>query len=135
MKKKRYGIPIYMISIIGVGTICYYYYNKCWDKLKKSDKILLYFQLGFISFISITISNYYTFFKGYLLNQVGLTYFIITIISFIPFIIYGIRYILYKKDINTKFIVIGSGILMLIVNLTSNWFFDTNFINKNKKKI
>ena len=23
---------------------------------------------------------------------------------------------------------------MLIVNLTSNWFFDTNFINKNKKE-
>lgn len=133
MKKKRYGIPIYMISIIGVGTICYYYYNKCWDKLKKSDKILLYFQLGFISFISITIPII-IFFKGYLLNQVGLTYFIITIISFIPFIIYGIRYILYKKDINTKFIVIGSGILILIVNLTSNWFFDTNFINKNKKE-
>ena len=66
MKKKRYGIPIYMISIIGVGTICYYYYNKCWDKLKKSDKILLYFQLGFISFISITIPII-IFFKGYLL--------------------------------------------------------------------
>lgn len=133
MKKKRYGIPIYMTSIIGVGTICYYYYNNYWEKLKKSDRILLHLQIGLITLISIAIPII-VLFKGYFSDQVGLIYLIIIIISFIPFIIYGVRYILFKKSINTKFIVIGSGVFMLVVNLTSNWFFDTNFISKIKKE-
>lgn len=133
MKKKRYGIPIYMTSIMGVGTICYYYYNKLWNELKKSDHILLYLQSGFIIFISLSIPVI-VFFKGYLTNKVGTIYLLTLLICFIPFIVLSINGIFYKKNWCTKFLVFGSGALMLTVNLTSNWFFDKNFVNKDGKE-
>lgn len=133
MKKKRYGVPIYMSSIMGVGTICYYYYNRCWDELKKSDRVLIYFQLGFIFFVSFIIPVI-VFFKGYLSQQTGIIYLITILICFIPFIVLSFRYIFFKRDWSIKFLIIGSGILMLVVNLTSNWFFDKNFVNGSRKE-
>ena len=48
MKKKRYGIPIYVTTSLNIGFICSYYWTTLWTNLKKYDRVLLYIQSGFI---------------------------------------------------------------------------------------
>lgn len=127
MKKKRYGLPIYMTSIIGVGVICHYYYDKLWFELKKSDRILLYIQGGFMGIISFLIPIL-LFAKGYLSGTVKGWYIIMLIIIFIPFSYITIKSLIDKKLWSIKFIIFGSGILMLLANATTNWFFDRTII-------
>ena len=130
MKKKRYGLPIYMTSALNVGMICTYYKNRVWSELKKSDKILLYTQGAFIVFVSFAIPLV-IFIRGYLDKQVGILYMFTLFIIFIPFGYFSIKAFTNKKTWLTKFIVFGSGVFMLIVNGTTNYFFDKNMARKN----
>ena len=41
MKKKRYGLPIYLTSSKTMAHLCQYYFRSTYQKLKKSEKILL----------------------------------------------------------------------------------------------
>ena len=128
MKKKRYGLPIYMTSIMEVGIICSYYYDKLWYELKKSDKILLYIQSVFMLILSIVIPILF-FFKGYVYEKISSLYMgaILLIFSIFGYLI--LKFILGKEK-TMKFIILGSGVFMLIVNLTTNWFFDKTLVKK-----
>lgn len=134
MKKKRYGVPIYMTSIIEVGMICSYYYNKFWYELKKSDKILLYIQGIFMTIICFAIPCL-LYLKGYLKGIVNWQYILIIFLIFIPFGYLTINFFIKKKSSLIKFIIFGSGMLLLIVNLTTNWFIEENIIRKTNEYI
>ncbi len=129
MKKKRYGLPIYMTSVIGVGNICYYYYNKIWNELKSSDKILLTLQGSFIAFISFAVPLV-VFTKGFLNGNIKAWYLILLMIIFIPFCYATVISLIDKNAFTVKLIILGSGVLMLLTNATANWFFDRNFVKK-----
>ncbi len=132
MKKKRYGLPIYMTSVMGIGTICHYYYDKLWCELKKSDKILLYTQGGFMAFISLAIPVV-VFLKGYMYGTVKAWYVIMLLFIFIPFGYTVIKFLIDKNRWTIKFLIFGSGVLMLLVNVTTNWFFDRTLIKKTQE--
>ncbi len=134
MKKKRYGIPIYMTSAMSVGIICEYYYNKIWNELKKSDRILLNVQGIFMCVISFAIPII-LFLKGYMIGSISLKYMLMIFIIFISFGVLTLNFIVRKKELSIKFIIFGSGILMLITNISTNWFFDRNFIKKTNELI
>ena len=134
MKKKRYGLPIYMTSIMEVGAICSYYYNKFWYELKKSDKILLYVQGIFMSIVSFAVP-FIIFLKGYMYKEVGALYILMLLVIFIPFGYISAKSLINKKSWTIKFIILGSGVLMLFANATANWFFDRTFIKKTNNMI
>ena len=134
MKKKRYGLPIYMTSIMEVGAICSYYYNKFWYELKKSDKILLYVQGIFMSIVSFAVP-FIIFLKGYMYKEVGALYILMLLVIFIPFGYISAKSLINKKIWTIKFIILGSGVLMLVTNAATNWFFDRTFIKKTNNMI
>lgn len=134
MKKKRYGLPIYMTSVMAVGVICSYYYNKLWYELKKSDRILLNIQGAFITFISFAIPII-IFIKGYMKNNISLGYMAFIIFAFGLFGYVTIKLILNKNSNTIKFLIFGSGMFMLLVNSTTNWFFDRSLIKKTNEFI
>ena len=134
MKKKRYGLPIYMTSVMGVGAICSYYYNKFWYELKKSDKILLYVQGIFMSIVSFAVP-FIIFLKGYMYKEVGALYILMLLVIFIPFGYISAKSLINKKSWTIKFIILGSGVLMLVTNAATNWFFDRTFIKKTNNMI
>ncbi len=129
MKKKRYGLPIYMTSSMEVGIICSYYYNKLWNELKKSDKILLFIQGVFIGVISFLIP-FAVLIKGYMVGEIKPLYIFMLIIIFFPFGYISVKILKGKKEQLIKFAILGSGIFMLLINATTNWFFDRTLIRK-----
>lgn len=132
MKKKRYGIPLYMTSSLMVGSICSYYYHKGWNELKKSDKILFNIQSIFIWAVSLGIPVL-LFAGGYLRKNVSLGYIFLVLTVLIPF--YCWMYLGKEKNTRIKSVILGSGILMLIANNSTNWFIERDLREKNDKSI
>lgn len=124
MKKKRYGIPLYIVSSMEIGVICNYYYDKILDELSNFDKKFLKAQRYFINFISMGIVIF-LFKVGFLGKKLSLTYVIFCTIILLIF-----NYKLLKNEKKVKFIVLGTGIFMIIVNITASWFVDKSFYNK-----
>ena len=125
MKKKRYGIPIYITSVLEVGIVCDYFYNKGWENLRKYERYLIYIQKCFLMALAISIPIS-LFFKGYSKNLISRNYMISISLLFLSFAL-----ILFKvsKERLNKIVILGSGALMLIVNLTVNSFFDKESSN------
>ena len=120
MKKKRYGIPIYITSILEIGIICNYFYNRTWESLKRYERYLIYLQKYFLIALSLVIPIL-LFFKGYSKNLVTKNYMFLIALLFLSFALILIK--ISKTKLN-KAVILGSGVLMLIVNLTVNSFFD-----------
>lgn len=132
MKKKRYGIPIYITSSLIVASICNYYYQKGWNELKKSDRVLFYIQSTFIWLVSLGIPVF-LFIGGYIKKDISLSYILVVLAVMIPF--YCWMYITKNYRGRVKNIILGSGILMLIANNTTNWFIEREIREKNDKNI
>lgn len=130
MKKKRYGIPIYMTSSLMTGAICSYYYNKTWNMLKKTDRALLKIQSVLLWLISLGIPLL-LFTAGYLKGNVSLSYILLVLVFLIPFWCW--LYIEKNSSRKVKTIILGSGILMLIANNSSNWFIERELREKRDK--
>lgn len=130
MKKKRYGIPIYMTSSLMTGAICSYYYNKTWDMLKKTDKILLKVQSFLLWGISLGIPVL-LFTAGYLKGKISLSYVVMILVFLIPFWCW--LYIERNNPRRMKCIILASGILMLLANNSSNWFIERELREKTDK--
>jgi len=132
MKKKRYGIPIYITSSMVVASICSYYYQKGWNELKKSDRLLFQIQSIFIWIVSLGIPIFLLIGR-YIKKDISLSYILIVLAIMIPF--YCWMYIAKNHKARVKNIILGSGILMLIANNTTNWFIEREIREKNDKNI
>lgn len=129
MKKERYGLPLYFTSSIGVAYILSYYSERGWNLIKKSDRFLLILQGGLLSLVSITIPILF-FIKGYLKNILGLNYLIFITILFIAFFILLLKEFLEGKTLYMKRIAFFSGILMVLISLTTIWFIELKMRSK-----
>lgn len=132
MKKKRYGIPIYITSSLMIGSICSYYYQKGWNELRKSDRLLFQIQSIFIWIVSLGIPIFLLIGR-YIKKDISLSYILIVLTIMIPF--YCWMYIARNHKARVKNIILGSGILMLIANNTTNWFIEREIREKNDKNI
>ncbi len=120
LKRYEYGIPIYITSILEIGIICNYFYNRTWESLKRYERYLIYLQKYFLIALSLVIPIL-LFFKGYSKNLVTKNYMFLIALLFLSFALILIK--ISKTKLN-KVVILGSGVLMLIVNLTVNSFFD-----------
>lgn len=127
MKKKRYMLPLFMTSPMILSSVLIYYFETTKEQLKKSDKFLLNFQkfLSLILYIFVLFIAYAFIYPN---GKTGLWYPIFCTILFIPFLIYTFKG-------NPKKVIIGSGIIMLLGNLTGNWYIDRYLRLEVKKKI
>ena len=128
MKKKRYGIPIYITSSMLVASLCNYYFSKSFYSLEKSDKILIKIQYILLHIISIGIPVVLIIAK-ILNNSISLIYILCVTGLLIPFYIF-----LYKgrdKNNRIKYTIIGSGVLLLLANNSLNWFVEHKIKNQN----
>ena len=129
MKKKRYGIPIYMVSALNIGVLCNYYWNTMWEQLKKYEKILLYIQGGFITVVSallLLLFIYEAIFK----KKIPMEYLLLTLATYSALIYLTVFTFKKNKEGVGRYITIASGVFMLIVNLNANWFIDRNYVRK-----
>ena len=70
MKKKRYGLPIYLTSSITIGQLCIYYFRKTYAELKKREKTLLIIQQLFLLFVIFASLIFLTYF-GYVKKEIS----------------------------------------------------------------
>ncbi|KXA20185.1 ArnT family glycosyltransferase [Fusobacterium nucleatum] len=125
MKKKRYGLPIYLISSLNIAQLCVYYFRTPYENLKKIEKFLLRFQQYFIMFVIFLSLGFLVYF-GYIKKE----------ISFILFLLYVFIHIIFLILINVKYtknnyaerIILFSGLAMLVLNFSSSWVLESNFI-------
>lgn len=126
MKKKRYTLPLFMISPMILGVVCTYYLNISKERLKKSDKILLGFQRILMAALCVFVPAVFFIF-GYPKGTVTIWYPVFCLLIFAPFLWLAIKG-------NPKMIIMGGGIVMLLGNLTSNWYIDRHLRGVIKKK-
>lgn len=125
MKKKRYGLPIYFISSLNIAQLCVYYFRTPYENLKKIEKFLLRFQQYFIMFVIFLSLGFLAYF-GYIKKE----------ISFILFLLYVFIHIIFLILINVKYtknnyaerVIFFSGLTMLVLNFSSSWVLESNFI-------
>lgn len=122
MKKKRYGIPIFMVSTLGVGNIVYYLYNTIFEKLNKGEKYLVNTHKIFLGILWSGTFGIIGFgaSKGIIPMYVAFIYVVIEILIFIG----------YKKDNSLKNLIIISGILFLFVNISSGRILTKGYVKK-----
>ena len=123
MKKKRYGLPIYLTSSITIAQLCLYYLRSSYEKLKKSEKILLLIQKYFINFVLLGSLIFTTYF-GYIKKEISLLLFLLYLILHILFL-----YLINYKKINyAKRIILISGLTMLLINFSTSWILENRFM-------
>ena len=131
MKKKRYGLPIYLTSSITIGQLCIYYFRKTYAELKKREKTLLIIQQLFLLFVIFASLIFLTYF-GYIKKE----------ISFGLFFLYAALHLLflflfavgYTEISYAKRVIIFSGLTMLLVNFSSSWILESKFMQNNLLK-
>lgn len=116
MKKKRYTLPMYFVSPIIITTVCSYYLTEIKEKIEKSDKVLILLQRILMVILCIGVPFIFIVF-GYPTKAVSIYYVIGCIIVF-----GSLLWIPLKG--NYKQIIIGSGIILLLGNLSVNWYID-----------
>ena len=129
MKKKRYGLPIYLTSSITIAQLAVYYFRTAYENLKKSEKILLVIQKYFITFIILGSLILITYF-GFIKKEISFSLFFLYLVLHILFL-----YIINYKKINyAERIIIISGLTMLLINFSSSWILENRFMQKDLLK-
>lgn len=125
MKKKRYGIPIFIVSTLGVGEIVHYLYSRTFEKLTKYERYLVNAHRIFLSVLWIGAFGIASFggIKGIIPIYIMLIYIVIGILIFL----------FYKKDNSLKNLIITSGILFLFVDISSARVLEKGYIKKRIK--
>ena len=129
MKKKRYGLPIYLTSSITIAQLCLYYLRSSYEELKKSEKILLIIQKYFINFVILGSLIFITYF-GFIKKEISFSLFFLYFILHILFL-----YIINYKKINyAERIILISGLTILLINFSTSWILENRFMQKDLLK-
>ena len=125
MKKKRYGLPIYLISSLNIAQLCVYYFRTPFENLNKIEKFLLRFQQYFIMFVIFLSLGFLTYF-GYIKKEISFILFLLYIFIHIIFLI--LINIKYTKNNYAERVILSSGLTMLVLNFSSSWVLENNFM-------
>ena len=125
MKKKRYGLPIYLISSLNIAQLCVYYFRTSYENLNKIEKFLLRFQQYFIMFIIFLSLGFLTYF-GYIKKEISFILFLLYIFIHIIFLI--LINVKYTKNNYSKRIIFISGLTMLLINFSTSWILENRFM-------
>lgn len=125
MKKKRYGLPIYLISSLNIAQLCVYYFRTPYENLNKIEKFLLKFQQYFIMFVIFLSLGFLTY-SGYIKKEMSFILFLLYIFIHIIFLI--LINVKYTKNNYAERIILFSGLTMLVLNFSSSWVLENNFM-------
>ena len=125
MKKKRYGLPIYLISSLNIAQLCVYYFRTPYENLNKIEKFLLRFQQYFIMFVIFFSLIFITYF-GYIKKEISFILFLLYIFIHIVFLI--LINVKYTKNNYAERVILFSGLAMLFLNFSSSWVLENNFM-------
>ena len=128
MKKKKYGLPLYLTSSITIGQLCIYYFRKPYLELKKREKTLIIIQQCFLIFVvigSLVFLTYFGFFKKEI--SFGL-FFLYTILHLLFLFLCAVGY---TEISYAKRVIIFTGLTMLLVNFSSSWILVSKYMQNN----
>jgi len=128
MKKKKFGLPLYLTSSITIGQLCIYYFRKPYLELKKREKTLIIVQQCFLIFVvigSLVFLTYFGFFKKEV--SFGL-FFLYTILHLLFLFLFAVGY---TEISYAKRVIIFSGLTMLLVNFSSSWILVSKYMQNN----
>ena len=128
MKKKKFGLPLYLTSSITIGQLCLYYFRKPYLELKKREKTLIIVQQCFLIFVvigSLVFLTYFGFFKKEV--SFGL-FFLYTILHLLFLFLFAVGY---TEISYAKRVIIFSGLTMLLVNFSSSWILVSKYMQNN----
>ena len=128
MKKKKYGLPLYLTSSITIGQLCIYYFRKPYLELKKREKTLIIIQQCFLIFVvigSLVFLTYFGFFKKEI--SFGL-FFLYTILHLLFLFLFAVGY---TEISYAKRVIIFTGLTMLLVNFSSSWILVSKYMQNN----
>jgi hypothetical protein len=119
MKKKRYGVPLYILTPMMASHLIFYFMNKDWKELVKKENFIIKTHTILMVTISILISPMF-YFKGYRNGYIGIIY-----LSFIAvvFLFFSYEFIMgFTEKRKIKQILFLTGFLMIIINISVTWF-------------
>ncbi len=121
MKKKRYGVPLYILTPMMLSHLVFYFMNKDWRELVKGEKFLMKTHLILMTVISLSIPAVF-YLKGYKKGLVSAEYLWIIIAVFILFSYEFINGVLSKRQIRSTLFL--TGLLMIVINISAVWFLE-----------
>ena len=119
MKKKRYGVPLYILTPMMASHLIFYFMNKDWKELVKKENFIIKTHTILMVTISILIFPMF-YFKGYRNGYIGIIY-----LSFIAvvFLFFSYEFIMgFTEKRKIKQILFLTGFLMIIINISVTWF-------------
>ena len=128
MKKKKYGLPLYLTSSITIGQLCIYYFRKPYLELKKREKSLLIIQQLFLIFVVIGSLVFLTIF-GFIKKEISFGLFFLYAVLHLSFLfLFAVGY---TEISYAKRVIIFTGLTMLLVNFSSSWILESKFMKNN----
>ncbi|WP_321329673.1 glycosyltransferase family 39 protein [uncultured Ilyobacter sp.] len=119
MKKKRYGVPLYILTPMMASHLIFYFINRDWKELVKIENFIIKTHTILMVTISILIPPMF-YFKGYRNRHIGIIY-----LSFVAvfFLFFSYEFIMgFTKKRKIKQILFMTGFLMIIINISVTWF-------------
>jgi len=128
MKKKKFGLPLYLTSSITIGQLCIYYFRKPYLELKKREKTLIIVQQCFLIFVVIGSLVFLTIF-GLIKKEISFGLFFLYAISHLLFLfLFAVGY---TEISYAKRVIIFTGLTMLLVNFSSSWILVSKYMQNN----
>ncbi|WP_319371941.1 glycosyltransferase family 39 protein [uncultured Ilyobacter sp.] len=119
MKKKRYGVPLYILTPMMASHLIFYFINREWKKLVKIENFIIKTHTILMVTISILIPPMF-YFKGYRSGHIGIVY-----LSFIAmfFLFFSYEFVMgFIKKRKIEQILFMTGFLMITINISVTWF-------------
>ena len=130
MKKQRYGFPIYVVAALPIGVVLDYYLKEKWNFLKKFDKIVFYTQYWIINIACILAIAVFQW-KAYKTEFINYWFYIILSLFYLAIIIH-LRYSFRNKDRFKKNLIIYTGLILVLINLTLTPIIERDIRKKTK---
>ena len=121
MKKKRYGVPLFIVTPMMASNLINYYLNKNWPEILKKEKIMLKFHFMLMIIISLGIPVIF-YLKGYRNGIISISYLIFIIISFGFFWHSFIKCFFERMSLKKGLFI--TGLLMIFINIFTTWFIE-----------
>ncbi len=129
MKKKRYGVPLFIVTPMMASHLINYYLNRNWGEILKKEKIMLKLHFLIVAVISLGIPTVF-YLKGYREELVGGGYLAFIALVFLGFFCSFIRIFLTKQTIKRGIYL--TWLLMICVNILTLPFFERTLTEGNK---
>ncbi len=129
MKKKRYGVPLFIVTPMMASHLINYYLKRDWSEILKKERIMLKLHFSLMVLISLGIPVIF-YMKGYREQLAGGAYVVVITLVFGVFFYNFTRTFLTQRTIKKGICL--TGMLMMCVNILALPFFERTLAEGNK---